>query len=512
MELGFLLNQAQSMKIELDKFRPFDAEREARVVQKLRLDWNYHSNHLEGGKLTYGETKALILFGITAQGKPLQDHLETSGHDEAILWIEDVVKKQVQLTEVFIRQLHELILKNPYQKRAITPDNKEITRWIKIGVYKSEPNHVRTQTGEIFRFATPEETPALMNDLLNWYNEKKENKEINPVLFAAEFHYRFIRIHPFDDGNGRLARILMNFILLQSGYPPAIIKSEDKENYFAALRQADAGMFEPFAGYIAENVIRSLEIMIKGIKGENIEDPDDLDKEIVLLEHKLNGGGDVIEKIKSEETLRDWFEKTLPPLVLKFITVNEKFKNFYVDRVYGLFYYELGNLVYVDDYSDLGEDNEPHQEYREEKVSLLLTNLVDKDEVPLRIIITPQTKEFNRENFLEKIANLENDLIEVFLLGDKRLSLKLICRHNIFNRPDIVEPFNYEYKISIYFDKTKYYLSGEQSKHSITKLYHQRFTDEEINYILKSEADIHLKFVKDTIEKDKLIEEDDLPF
>lgn len=250
-------------------------------MQKFRLDWDYHSNHLEGNSLTYGEAKALILFGITAQSKPLKDHFEITGHDEAIKWVTDIVKENYPLTETFIRELHVLLLKSPYEVDAITPDGQPTKKKVEVGKYKSFPNHVKTRTGEIFRFATPEETPAKMQDLIEWYRAKKDSPEVNPVILAAEFHYRFILIHPFDDGNGRIARILMNFILMQFGYPSVIIKSDDKGNYFSALQQADNRIIEPFFEYIAQNLVRSLEIMIAGAKGENIEEPDDLDKELL---------------------------------------------------------------------------------------------------------------------------------------------------------------------------------------------------------------------------------------
>jgi Fic family protein len=178
--------------------------------------------------------------------------------------------------------LHEIILKKPYKVDAITPDGKPTKKMIKVGQYKTTPNHVKTVTGEIFRFASPEETSAKMHDLMTWYNDNINKKDINPILFATEFHYKFIRIHPFDDGNGRIARLLMNFLLMQKGYPPAIIKTEDKNNYFSALQQADSGQLEFFFNYISEQVIHSLEIMIKGAKGESIDDPEDIDKEIEL--------------------------------------------------------------------------------------------------------------------------------------------------------------------------------------------------------------------------------------
>ena len=279
------IQQALNLKAQLNALRPIDKEQEARIMQKFRLDWNYHSNHLEGNSLTYGETKALLLFGVTAQGKPLKDTLEITGHNEAINWVLEMIQGERPLTENFIRELHSLLLQDSY-KDSKNADGKIVPRKITSGKYKETPNHVETVTGEIFYFASPEETPAKMYDLLNWYKLKTEDKEVNPLLVAAEFHYKFIRIHPFDDGNGRVARILMNFILMQFSFPPVIIKTEDKTNYFAALQLADAGNIEPFINYIAINLNRSLEIMIAGANGESIEE-EEISNEIKELELKI---------------------------------------------------------------------------------------------------------------------------------------------------------------------------------------------------------------------------------
>lgn len=307
-----ILQRIDQLKVELEALRPLDAEREGRIMQKFRLDWNYHSNHLEGNSLTYGETKALILFGITAQGKPLKDHLEMTGHNEAIKWIEEVVKEERPLTESFIRQLHVLLLKEPYLVDAVTIDGKPSKKLIQVGQYKSSPNNVVTATGEIFYFATPEETPAMMTDLVDWYRAEKEKSELHPLQLAALFHYRFVRIHPFDDGNGRTARILMNFILLQHGLPPVIIKTEDKQNYFAALRQADVGLLEPFVEYIGENLERSLDLMVRGAKGEYIEEFEDLLKESSLIRQKSqmsNSKNNTLENIKHIKYILQQFKE-----------------------------------------------------------------------------------------------------------------------------------------------------------------------------------------------------------
>src|SRR5215204_254822 len=326
------LEKAEQLKAELDSLRPLDSEAEARIMKKFRLDWNYHSNNLEGNSLTYGETKALILFGITAQGKPLKDHFEITGHNEAINWILEIVKDETPLNEKFIRELHTLLLKESSYKEAKTPDGKPTRRLIEVGKYKTQPNHVVTFTGETFYFATPEETPAKMHDLIEWFRKEKENANANPIILAALFHYRFIRIHPFDDGNGRVARILMNFILMQFGYPPAIIKTEDKENYYAVLRLADAGELEPFIEYITQNLVRSLEIMIRGAKGESIEEADDLDKELALLERKLKTTGQTLRVDRNFESVINVFTLSIKSLLERIKEVCEKFDRFYVSN------------------------------------------------------------------------------------------------------------------------------------------------------------------------------------
>lgn len=316
MELKENISRINLLKEELDALRPISPEQEKKIMQKFRLDWNYHSSNIEGNSLTFGETKALILFGHTAQSKPLKDHLELSGHDEAIKYIEDIIKKERPLTETFIRELHKIILKSPYQVDAITPDGEAAKKWVKVGQYKTTPNHVKTKTGEIFYFATPEETPAKMNDLMNWFSESVEKDEIHPIILATEFHYRFIRIHPFDDGNGRIARLLMNFVLMQNGYPPAIIKTEDKGEYLKALEQADAGQLDFFFNYISVLVIYSLELMIRAANGEEIDEAGDLDKKLKLLKKRVGNVANSTVKIKrNSDSINNVLNKNIKPLL-----------------------------------------------------------------------------------------------------------------------------------------------------------------------------------------------------
>ncbi len=333
-----ILEKVEQLKAELDSLQPVKEDVEARIWQKFRLDWNYHSNKLEGNTYSFGETKMLLLKGLTAGGKPVRDHEEISGHDEAISFILESIREKEELTEVFIRHLHKMILVRPFWADAKTPDGQPTKRLIKVGEYKTEPNHVETQTGAIFYFAEPIETPAKMQELVEWFRVKSESPETNAILLAAEFHYRFVRIHPFDDGNGRIGRLLMNYILMKHGFPPVIIKNEDKDNYIAVLEQADFNILEPLVTYVAQNLVRSLEMMIKGARGEDIEEPEDLDKEIAFLKQKVKTKGQRAEIPKNKEVLLSLFENSIEPLIGKFIETCQKFADLYLDTRFLLFW------------------------------------------------------------------------------------------------------------------------------------------------------------------------------
>ncbi|WP_428659166.1 Fic family protein [Runella sp.] len=437
------LKKAIELKAELDKLRPINKEKEAVIMDKFRLDWNYHSNKIEGNSLTYGETKALILFGITAQGKPLKDHFEITGHNEAIKWVEELVHQEVPVTENFIRQLHKLLLKEPYEVEAITSLGERTKKLIQVGSYKNTPNHVLTKTGEIFRFATPEETPSKMYDLIVWLRNKQADNDLNPIVLAAEFHYRFIRIHPFDDGNGRIARILMNLILMQNGFPPIIIKTEDKASYYSVLQQADAGILEPFFEYIAQNTVRSLETMIRGAKGESVEEPDDLDKELALLERKLKGEIEQIKSIKNRGEIRGVYSHSLKILFNELMIACEKFRRFYRSINYAVILNEnLFQVAYDVDIQGL-VITEPNGGIKD--IKLMISNNID--------------------------------------------SLSFVCSFSDFKQIETKE-LVYETRIDVYF-KSNIYLVGKYKKAFLELL-----TEAEIQTITTNEFKKHKEFIE----------------
>lgn len=290
LELEFskadILKDVDALKRQIDAMRPLPEDVEGRVMQKLRLDWNYHSNAIEGNRLNYGETVAFLMEGITAKGKPLKDHLDIRGHNEAINFLLEIVKETRPISEADIRALHEMVLVEPYDSPATTPDGLPTVKRITLGEYKSSLNHVKTATGEIHYYATPEETPAKMQELMEWHGEAVDNG-IHPVVIAALFHHKFVEIHPFDDGNGRLSRILMNLILMQNSYPPVIVKIDDRTNYYSLLSRADNNDSWPFVVYITERLKSSLQLYIKAANNGDIDDDDDIDKEIALFRIEL---------------------------------------------------------------------------------------------------------------------------------------------------------------------------------------------------------------------------------
>ena len=325
------IETAIALKQELDALRPISPEQEAKIWQKFRFDWNYHSNNIEGNSLTFGETKALLLHNITAQGKPLKDHLEITGHNEAIKALLSFTNGDEPLTESFIRNLHVMILRERFQSHAVTADGAPTTKWIEVGQYKTLPNHVQTSTGEIFPFAEPIDVPYKMRELVEYINGNSKATDIAHLVAAAKVHYDFVRIHPFDDGNGRMARLLMSLVLIGYGFPPAIIKTEDKENYFAALRQADGDQFNVFVEYIAGCVSASLKIMLAGARGESIEDPDGQDRQIKMLAKLIEQKSGKLSTVRSLESITKIFTESVTPLALALESAARKFSSMYAD-------------------------------------------------------------------------------------------------------------------------------------------------------------------------------------
>lgn len=438
-----LKDKINHLKNEIDALRPLDKDTEGRIQQKFRLDWNFHSNNIEGNSLTFGETKTFLLHGITADGKPLKDHLDIKGHNQAIEMLEDIVHDGRDLSENFIREMHQIILHEPYDKPAITPDGKKVRRHIKVGSYKTQPNHVVTKTGETFYFAKPEETPALMNDLMAWYNNAISERKLHPIELAALLHYKFIRIHPFDDGNGRLARILMNLSLMKFGFPPVIIKTQKKEEYYRALQQADGGDTSFFVDYIAKLQIESLKLYLRGAKGEHIEDEDDIDKEISLF--KANLGFTKTSMLLSSEVIEQLIEDDISRLFKQILIKTSQFNDLFRKHRYRYHYISNNteqavidnnfDLIKTDILSRLKADL-PDEIYfafkwtefnsmKHEKFDINTSLVLEFGNYRYKIITESQTlfKDYSDKITLDEINDITNRICKL-ILGKIKLMIK----------------------------------------------------------------------------------------
>ena len=241
-------------------------EDEERLWRKLRLEWNYNSNHIEGNTLTYDETVLLLIHGQTAGSHPLRDYEEMKAHDVAIELVRNLSTAEQPLTEADIRELNRVLLKEPFWKLAETPDGATTRKRIIPGEYKKHPNHVRTRTGELHRFAEPEETPARMEEWVRRFRSDLARADDPLPEFLAESHWTFVNIHPFDDGNGRTARLITNYILLRKNLLPIVIKSTDRDRYFGALKQSDAGDTKPLAEFMLAQLSWSLDLALRSVR------------------------------------------------------------------------------------------------------------------------------------------------------------------------------------------------------------------------------------------------------
>ena len=220
--------------------QPLPEKDRDRLSRRFTVDFNYNSNHIEGNTLTYGQTEILLLFGKVIGEADVKDVQEMTASNIGLrMMSEEAAVKEMPLTQNFIRLLHKTLLREDYTVYRDLPGGVQTSYTVHAGIYKTRPNSVITRYGDRFEYASPEETPGLMTDLVDWYNIAEKEGRLSPVELAALFHYRFIRIHPFEDGNGRIARLIMNFILNRHDYPMIVVRSRKKGEYLEALHQTD---------------------------------------------------------------------------------------------------------------------------------------------------------------------------------------------------------------------------------------------------------------------------------
>lgn len=228
------------LKALLDAHRPLPTEAVKNLREELILRWTYNSNAIEGNTLTLQETK-VALEGITVGGKTMREHFEAINHKEAIVYVESLVQENIPLTEWEIKSIHALVLKNI--------DSENAGKYRSINVLISGAEH---------RPCDHLVVGEKMLSFLDWYHNDAQH--LHPIERAARVHADFVGIHPFSDGNGRTSRLLMNLELMKSGFPPLVIRVENRLEYYKALDSAHTtGNYDPFIDLVVQMAKESFE-------------------------------------------------------------------------------------------------------------------------------------------------------------------------------------------------------------------------------------------------------------
>ncbi len=242
-----LLTRINKKMNRLNSLRPLPADAIKKLHEEMRLLHTYHSNAIEGNTLTLPETKLVLEEGITIGGKSLREHLEATNNAKAFDLMEDIAKKKRTIDHVVIQQIHEAIT------AGILED---------AGKYRTKNVRITGST------KTPPEWSKIIK-LMDELIEKIAQYKKHPIETAAFLHHRFVEIHPFIDGNGRVVRLLTNLYLIAKGYPPIVLKKENRGIYYRFLRAADAGNPGLFANFIAKAVDESLTMYLSIFGGVN---------------------------------------------------------------------------------------------------------------------------------------------------------------------------------------------------------------------------------------------------
>ena len=206
-----------------ESLQPLSETQQSSLSRRFTVEYNYKSNHIEGNTLTYGQTELLMFGAVSGEGH-LQDFTEMKASQVGLEMMSQAVKEgNMPMTQHFIRTLHKTLLREDYTVYRNLPGGQQTSYVIHAGQYKTRPNSVITRYGDRFEYASPEETPALMSDLVNWYNDAEQSRKYSVVELAALFHYRYIR----------------NYILARHGWPMIVVRSRKKQDYLEALHKTD---------------------------------------------------------------------------------------------------------------------------------------------------------------------------------------------------------------------------------------------------------------------------------
>jgi len=280
------LTKITEKKEQLDTFRPLSTDLVRNLEDWFLVELTYTSNALEGNTLSRRETAAVVERGLTVGGKTLVEHLEATNHAKALKGVMRLSQSATsELRRTDLLQLHACVL------HGIDDSN--------AGQYRRVPVRI---SGSPVVLPNPIKVPDLMDALIDWI---VSSVAMHPVELAAEAHYQLVTIHPFADGNGRTARLLMNLILMQNGYPPGIIRTRDRLKYIGGLEKVQlGGCKDDYQKVILNAVDRSLEIYLKALAGEDVKS-EEREPDLLRIGQLAKATGE------SNATIRYWTKEGL---------------------------------------------------------------------------------------------------------------------------------------------------------------------------------------------------------
>lgn len=323
-----LKNKIDSIKDKIAQNGKLGKEQLNKINNKFRLEWNFNSNSMEGNTLTIEETRSVMVGNLDVHQKPIKDVLEMKGHDEIISDILKIGKGELRLSEKRIKEIHSGIMHEE------DPERKK-----KIGNWKPENNEIFNHKGEKYTFTDWELVPEKMHDLLNRTNAaidailSNSKNAPHPIDVALQFHLEYLEIHPFYDGNGRTARILTNLILIALGYTPFWITKSERSIYYNFISdiQSYGGDKEAFYQYVSGLIERSEQLVLDVIEGKEIEEEDDIEKELEILKRQLKTKDDKVIA-KSNEIIKELYDSSFRKLFSQLIEKTKKFDEMFVAK------------------------------------------------------------------------------------------------------------------------------------------------------------------------------------
>ena len=348
MSLTELLSRIDDLQRRIVAAGPLSADAKRKLDYRLRLDWNYHSNVMEGSSLTQQETRTIMMGSVTVSGKPIRDVLEMQGHDEVVTMLLGMASGDLGLSEARIKEVHQKIVHedDPAKKGQ-------------VGKWKEDPNHLTNYRGERIDFTPPAEVAEAVHTLLDHTMaqveriERKVKHAPHPALVAFAFHRAYVTIHPFHDGNGRTARIFSNLLLMRFGYPPVVIRVDEKDTYNSCLAEVQVygAPTDLFDAFMAERLIRAQELVLDAIEGKSLEEDSDLDKRLKLLDVQLAvvEAKDEIQRVRGAATTKALLEEWGYALIEQALPIAQKFNRFFLDTRHNIVLFNAPVLIEFSD-------------------------------------------------------------------------------------------------------------------------------------------------------------------